>query len=121
MKKLVYVEKNTKELRDKLLKIGYTPDQDWDDVILDMCTGIVLTPENKFYVTIDVTKPHEFECFNCFNNEEMFDIMSRYYQWDNLSQTEKNKWCGYCGCEGGCNLCENITGIYNRLLVKFGY
>jgi len=23
-----------------------------------------------------------------------------------LSQEEKDKWCSYCGCEGGCNLCD---------------
>lgn len=28
-----------------------------------------------------------------------------------LPASEQNEYCGYCGCEGGCNLCENISKI----------
>lgn len=27
------------------------------------------------------------------------------------SKEEQNKYCGYCGCGGGCDLCNNISSI----------
>lgn len=35
----------------------------------------------------------------------------RAKQFQSLSQDEKDKWCLNSQCEGGCNLCEPITGI----------
>lgn len=32
-----------------------------------------------------------------------------------LTEEQRNKWCSYCGCEGGCNLC-----ITTRNLTKQG-
>lgn len=28
-----------------------------------------------------------------------------------LSQEDRDKFCSYCGCEGGCDLCTNISNI----------
>lgn len=32
-------------------------------------------------------------------------------KFQSLPKEEQNKYCGYCGCEGGCNLCTNISNI----------
>ena len=121
MDKLVYIKRNSKELREMLLGRGYVLDQNWEDRYLDMGTGICLTPENRFYVTVKETEPDIRDTYYCYDNEEMFEIFSRYYQFSNLSQSEMSKWCSYCGCEGGCNMCTSIEGMYNQLLVKYGY
>lgn len=28
-----------------------------------------------------------------------------------LTEEERNKWCSYCGCEGGCNLCATTRSL----------
>lgn len=118
--KLVFIKKNSKELREDLICKGYILDQNWEDEYLNMGTGICLTPENRFYVTVKETEPSG-NIYDCFDNEEMFEIFSRYYHFSNLPQSEVSRWCSYCGCEGGCNMCTNIESIYNQLLVKYGY
>lgn len=82
--KLVFVKKNNKKLRDSISNIGYFLEQIWDEVFLDMGTGIVLTPENTFYVTVKETEPDINDTFYCYDNEEMFEIFARYYHWNNL-------------------------------------
>ena len=32
-------------------------------------------------------------------------------KFQSLSKEEQDKWCSHCGCEGGCNLCDNISSI----------
>lgn len=119
--KIVFCKINNKNLRTVLTNMGYVLDQNWDEEYLDMGTGIVLTPENRFYVTVKETEPDINDTYYCYDNEEMFDFFARYYHWNNLSETQKNDWCGYCGCEGGCNLCINLNLFYNKLLVEYNY
>jgi len=46
-------------------------------------------------------------------------MTKRYYQrWIDsvkefqlLPTVEKNRWCSYCGCTGGCNMCEDLTKL----------
>ena len=119
MEKLIYINKNTKDLRTQLDNIGFKLDQDWDEKYLDMCFGIVCTPENRYYVVTDETKPDISECYDCFDDERLFTGVAKYYHWNNLSKREQDRWCSYCGCEGGCNMCESVNKIYNTLLVKY--
>lgn len=121
MNKKVFCRKNDKQLRQILLNMGYFLDQDWSDEHLDMGTGIVLTPENRFYVTVPETEPDEYDTYWCYDNDYMFEVFARYYHWNNLTDIKKSEWCGYCGCEGGCNMCMSLNETYNNLLVKCGY
>lgn len=27
------------------------------------------------------------------------------------SQEDQNKWCSWCGCEGGCCLCDDLSNF----------
>lgn len=119
MEKKVFCRKNDKRLRQILLNMGYLLDQDWSDEHLDMGTGIVLTPENRFYVTIDITEPEEYDTYWCYDSEFMFEHFARYYHWNNLTDAQKTEWCGYCMCEGGCNMCTNLNEVYNTMLVRY--
>ena len=117
--KLAFCRVNHKGLRERLIQMGYLLDQDWSDEHLDVGTGIVLTPENRFYVTIDITEPAMFNTYWCYECEPLFEVFARYYHWNNLTDVQKSEWCGYCGCEGGCNMCTNLLELYNKLLVKY--
>lgn len=121
MEKLVYINKNTKDLRTQLDNIGFKLDQDWEEKYLDMCFGIVCTPENRYYVVTDETKPDMSECYDCFDDERLFTGVVKYYHWNNLPKKEQDRWCSYCGCEGGCNMCTSVNKVYNTLLVKYGH
>ena len=33
--------------------------------------------------------------------------MNKETEFKNLSKEEQDKWCSFCGCEGGCRMCEN--------------
>lgn len=37
--------------------------------------------------------------------------INRVRKFQALSQEDRNKFCFCCGCEGGCNLCTNISNI----------
>ncbi len=119
MKELVFVKANNKELRDFLINIGFKPEQNWEEEYFDMGTGIALTPEITFYVTVEETEPDPFKCYTCYESEDMFKHFAEYYRWHNTTDKERGKWCDYCSCEGGCNLCENLLKIYNKMLVKY--
>lgn len=34
-----------------------------------------------------------------------------------LPEAERNDWCSRCGCEGGCNLCTDISNIKEEDIV----
>lgn len=36
----------------------------------------------------------------------LYDSMKEFQE---SSTEEQNRWCGYCGCEGGCNLCDDLS------------
>lgn len=115
----VFVKSNSKELRDYLLNNDFILDQNWSEEDLDKGTGIVVTPENRFYVVVPETEPDEYQKFYCYDDVNMFKHFICYYYWHHTTKNKQNRWCSCCGCEGGCNLCENLLGIYNRMLVKY--
>ncbi|MCM1217948.1 MAG: hypothetical protein NC548_25970 [Lachnospiraceae bacterium] len=121
MEKSVFIQKNSSELRMMLTNVGFKLDQDWSEEYLNMGTGICVTPENKFYVTVSETQPDKYETWNCFDSEDVFEIFVRYFYHQHSPKREQDKWCSYCGCEGGCNLCTNLNLLYNHLLVEYGY
>lgn len=32
-------------------------------------------------------------------------------KFQSLPKAERDRWCSYCGCGGGCNLCTDVSKI----------
>lgn len=114
--KHVYIKKNSKEIRDKLERIGFKPYEKYDDTCIYTC--IILTPENKYRLYSDLIPTNEE--YYIFRNENMFIQFARHYRYLNLSKDEQTLWCYHCCCEGGCNLCKNLDDIYSELTNEKG-
>ena len=131
MEKLIYINKNTKDLieitnRRKLMKDSLTSVDPYmrrrhleEIARMEKIKKDIDKKENRYYVVTDETKPDISECYDCFDDERLFTGVAKYYHWNNLPKREQDRWCSYCGCEGGCNLCESVNKIYNTLLVKY--
>jgi hypothetical protein len=39
------------------------------------------------------------------------DWVEKVREFQSLPEEEQDKFCSFCGCEGGCNLCTNLDEL----------
>ena len=44
--------------------------------------------------------------------------ISRVKEFQSLPEDEQSKFCSYCGCTGGCNLCRDISKITDDEIIN---
>lgn len=44
--------------------------------------------------------------------------ISRVKEFQSLPENEQSKFCSYCGCTGGCNLCRDISKITDDEIIN---
>lgn len=44
--------------------------------------------------------------------------ISRVKEFQSLPEDEQSKFCSYCQCEGGCNLCRDISKITDDEIIN---
>lgn len=89
---------------DKFIKLLSDNWDNWIDSMQHETLGAKYLMMDS-YLTDWVKSPHEID----------EDVIKRRKDFQNLPEDEQNKYCSYCGCEGGCNVCQPYKKEIERL------